>query len=415
MKYTAQIPFWVGGTLLLASPVLNNPKEDALNRATIYKRTLRLGIASALLLAPVLVSAQQGNTDDKVAQYEKAIQALQSQIDQLKQEVAKVKEAQKPAPKPAPAPAKPRTEVYGFLQSQYETTSGHNNSAFLVRRARIGVRGTLDHNFNYAILNSFEDGSNAGNAGGVIRNAFIEYRGFGHSASTPVLRFGQFKNAYSLEALEDAAITPFVERGIAVEQLAVNHDRDMGIGLYTPENPNRSYAYNVSVMNGSGRNRPTAAGTKLVTARFQLNTTEKHPFLHGNLALGFSTRQGSVMNLNRPVGSQQENEHYGIDLEYKNRHFRTRAEYLWARDGANHREGFYTMLGYHLSHPVELLGRYEGYSPNTGAPSVHRTTLGMTYFFSKVTEAYLNYEFIDGTAPSGQSSGLRLRLTTRFP
>ncbi len=389
-----------------------------MNRAKLRKQTLPLGVLTTLLLAPTLASAQQP-TDEKVAQYEKAIKSLQEQIDQLKQEVAKVKEAQKqpqkPVPPPPAAPSKPRTEVYGFIQSQYETTSGQNRSAFLIRRARIGVRGTLDHNFNYALLNSFEDGANAGNTGGPIRNAFIEYRGFGHAASTPILRFGQFKNAYSLEAIEDAAVTPFVERAIAVEQLAVAHERDMGLGFYTPENPNRPYSYNVSVMNGSGRNRPTPTRTKLFTARFQLNSVAKHPILGGAVALGFSTRQGSVLNLNRPAGSQQENEHYGIDFEYKNAKFRARSEYLWARDGANNMEGFYTMAGYRVTTPIELLFRYEGFSPNTGAPSVHRTTLGMTYFFSKVTEAYLNYEFVDGTAPSGQSSGVRLRLTTRFP
>ena len=154
-------------------------------------------------------------------------------------------------------------------------------------------------------------------------------------------------------------------------------------------------------------------------------------------SVGFSTRLGTVSNLNRVLldGTGKnigtvEKEHYGVDLEYKNSRFRTRAEYLWARDGDGinspdvQPEGFYTMVGYRLNHPIELLGRYEGYSATTGGPSMHKTTLGLTYFFSKLTELYFNYEFVSGNSsallatnnsPLGQSSGLRLRLTTRFP
>ena len=190
--------------------------------------------------------------------------------------------------------------------------SGQNRSNIFVRRARMGVRGTLDNHFSYNLMNSFEDGANSANAGGAIRNAYIEYDGFRQRSSIPNLRFGQYKTGYSLEALEDVASTPFVERAIAVEQLAMTHERDMGFGFYTPDNPNRPYSYIINVMNGSGRNRPTPSGTKMVSGRIQINTLPKHPLLGGTWVLGFSTRQGSVLNLNRPKDSQQENEHYKI-------------------------------------------------------------------------------------------------------
>jgi hypothetical protein len=336
-----------------------------------------------LIGLPTSFSAAQTTTEEKIAVYEKAIQALQSQIDQLKKDVADLRKAREH--KKADAVSE-RVQVFGFLQSQFESTSAQHQSRFFIRRARVGVRGKLDHGFSYEVHTNLDD------TRGVLRNAWIDYTAPSGTLLSPVVRFGQFKLPYSLEALKDTgATTPFVERAIAVDQLGFNHDRDAGIALYSrrDEQRQRPFEYFFSLTNGAGRNQFVATSTKLFAGRIQLNSTQTRPFIGGNLAVGFSTRQGAVRNLNLATDVQQENERYGVDLEYVRRKLRLRGEYLWGRNQERHPEGYYGLLGYRVSEPLEMLLRYEGYTADIQGPSVHRTTLGMTYRFSPSIQALL--------------------------
>jgi hypothetical protein len=345
--------------------------------------------------------------EERIEKYEKAIQSLETQMEQMKKELLEMRQAQKKSAAISPPPS---TQVFGFLQTQYETTSGNNDSRYFVRRARVGVRGTLDKGFRYEIHGNLDDSQ------GMLRNAWIDYHFPREFLHTPILRFGQFKLPYSLEALkETGATTPLIERGIAVDQIGFNHDRDSGIALYTPANPHRSYEYFLSLTNGSGRNQFGANSSKLFAGRVQWNTTPKHPFFGGALAIGFATRQGSVRNLNRATAVQQENERYGLDLDYTAKAWHVRSEYLWGRDADRIMEGFYTLVGYRVSPIWDVLVRYEGFSPSRTAASVNKTTLGLTYRISQSAQALLNYEFVAGADPTGQGSGIRLRLQTLFP
>lgn len=362
-----------------------------------------------LIALQTACAVAQTKPEDKIAVYEKAIEALQSQIDQLKKDIAGLRKAQEAK---KPDSTSERAQVFGFLQSQYESTSGQGQSRFFVRRARVGVHGKLDHGFSYEIHTNLDD------TRGILRNAWIDYTSPSGTLLTPVVRFGQFKLPYTLEALKDTgATTPFVERALAVDQMGFNHDRDSGIALYSrrDEHHQRPFEYFLSLTNGAGRNQFAATSSKLFSGRLQLNSTQDHSLFGGNIAVGFSTRQGEVKNLNLATDVQQENERYGVDLEYIRQKLRIRGEYLWGRNQARHPEGYYGLLGYQVSNPLEMLLRYEGYSSDTPGPSAHRTTIGLTYRFSPSVQALLNYEFLDGTAPGNTSSGLRVRVQTLFP
>jgi hypothetical protein len=249
-----------------------------------------------------------------------------------------------------------------------------------------------------------------------LRNAWIDYTGWRAGPWSPTLRFGQFKLPYSLEAIESSTNLPLVERAFVVEQLAINHDRDTGIQLFTRNDADRPYAYQLSFTNGAGRNQFSATRNKLFAGRVQVNTPRNRRVLGGNVALGVSTRQGHVENLNLPAGSRAEDERYGVDLDYLAGRWHLRGEYLWGRNDDRHPRGYYGLAAYRLLPDLELVGRYEGFSSdNEDGDGGHRTTLGVSYFFSRNTKAMLNYEFLNGRAPGDLRSGVRFRLQTLFP
>ncbi|HEU4752298.1 MAG TPA: porin, partial [Armatimonadota bacterium] len=304
------------------------------------------------------------------------------------------------------AAAPPRAQVFGYVQSQFEDTSPGDASRFFMRRVRLGVRGQLEKSFAYEVQADLSSST------GILRNAWIDYTGW----QPAVFRFGQFKLPYSLEAIESSTTLPFIERSLAVDQIAFTHERDTGLAFLSRNDPEKWYGYALSLTNGAGRNQFVATENKLFAGRVQVNTPRSRPVLGGMLAAGFSTRQGHTMNLNQPAALRNEDERYGADLDFLARRLHLRAEYLWGRNDDRNPHGYYGLAAYRLSEPWEIAARYEGFTPDDESGSTaHRTTFGVNYYFSRTTKAMLNYELLSGRAPGDMRSGIRLRLQTLFP
>jgi len=325
-----------------------------------------------------------------------------------------------------PEEKKPTAVVTGYVQAQAESTNGNDTSRFLLRRVRLGVKGDITEKISYTILNEFTATTSG------LRDAFITYTKGGNS---PLYRFGQFKTSYSFEQIHPDEMLPLIERAIVVDELATNHDRDMGFAIMSPYQGSFSkatpttLAYSLALMNGAGRNQSTAKATKLLSARILFTPTANHPIADGHLSFGFSMRQGSVTNLGGSTGGAAlaERERYGFEAGYVSPRWRVQGEYLFGNDlnaagsATLKRDGYYLTVGRHLRAPVEVLLRYEGYSPDSTLPSIHRTTLGVAYEVSKNAAWFLGYEFLAGTTtlsgsatPPTAGSGLRFRATVRF-
>lgn len=320
---------------------------------------------------------------------------------------------------------KPTINVFGFLQAQVDGTTGNDTSRFFIRRSRVGIKGEINEKITYQVLNEFSAATSG------LRDAFITYTKGGNS---PLFRIGEFKTSYSFEQIHPDETLPLIERAIAVDELATNHDRDTGFAIMSPYQGSFSkadptmFAYSIALQNGAGRNVSAAKATKLLSARVLLTPTVNHPIAGGQVSFGFSTRQGSVTNLiGSATGALAERERYGIEFGYLHPKWRLQGEYLWGNDlsagGATlERNGYYLTLGRRLKENVEVLLRYEGYTPDSTLPSIHRTTLGVAYELSKNAAWYLGYEFIEGSSagltggatPPTNGSGLRFRTTVRF-
>ncbi|TMM46522.1 OprO/OprP family phosphate-selective porin [Colwellia ponticola] len=109
--------------------------------------------------------------------------------------------------------------IGAFIQAdaRYFGDDGTGTDTFLIRRARIDVRGKINDNFSFRVLPEFGDDKN-----GELLDAYVDWK-TGDSAS---LRIGKFKSPLGLERVQSGSRLLFLERGLT-DNLVPN--RDAGI------------------------------------------------------------------------------------------------------------------------------------------------------------------------------------------
>jgi phosphate-selective porin OprO and OprP len=143
----------------------------------------------------------------------------------------------------------------GLLQADsrfYIEDGGNNrNDTFLLRRARIGMDGTVWQNTDFTLLSEFGGGSNTadGNpsSSATILDAYLNFR------YSPALQFrvGKYKEPVGLEQLQSDSQMYFMERGLPS---GLTPARDLGIMLHG-EVLDGVVNYAAGLFNGVGDNR----------------------------------------------------------------------------------------------------------------------------------------------------------------
>lgn len=222
-------------------------------------RTLQASLLAVPLLAAAAPAHAQ-SSDDVIAE----LRALRAQVEALQARVVELEAAQTDAaaqapqvqlatmstvqPQPAPAPQRPAGfgiafhgapqvtapggwsfKPRGRLQYDFATVSsprgisnpglGFSNE---VRRARLGVEGTMPGGFGYTFEIDFADNDVD------ITDAFLNYR----ASSALVVTVGQHNNFQSLEELTSSRFSSFIERAAFTD--AFNFERRVGLsGTFT--------------------------------------------------------------------------------------------------------------------------------------------------------------------------------------
>ena len=120
----------------------------------------------------------------------------------------------------------------GLLESaDKDAASGADN--FEVRRARIGINGTLFKDIDYEILTNV-----VGSSPNLVHRAYVNY-GFNKAAQ---VRVGRFKQPFSLEELTSANAIDFMERSYG-NQLVPSHR--LGAGVFGEPTKGFTYAFSI--------------------------------------------------------------------------------------------------------------------------------------------------------------------------
>ncbi|MEO8032999.1 MAG: porin [Acidobacteriota bacterium] len=132
-------------------------------------------------------------------------------------------------------------ELGGYAQLDYRgyRTGAHLPSTFLIRRARTGIEGRLDRNFDYAILADFADTN-----GTILRDFRVRFSRYPAAQIT----VGQFKAPFSQEELRADIAQDFAERSMAN---TVAPSRSPGVML-SGEIAGGRATYEIGAFNGKG-------------------------------------------------------------------------------------------------------------------------------------------------------------------
>lgn len=333
------------------------------------------------------------------------------------------------------------------------------DTQFLVRRARIDIRGSLEKMFAVRVMGEFEGdgGTNAAN----LKEGWLEYNQF----PTFRIKIGQFKEPYGLENLYGDLWLDFLERPMG--ENFIRPEQDLGI-LFFGKLFGKRLEYGVGAFNGSGTNVAEANDDKDFAGRIALTpwapTDDKwlnHLTLAGSLTYG---KQQSNLDsvgpttpaatryfafVNPTAGNDVTVNDYrlraGADVEWQVGPFSAKGEYSLNKTsnitfgGVNrdwdihalHGQATYVLTGEKKSNQssvvpdkpfnpkegrwgaVEVAGRFESYYSDqgmidagfaAGTDDLWSTTAGINWYLNRHIRTQTNYvytNFDDAVAAAG--------------
>src|SRR6266545_8043071 len=158
-----------------------------------------------------------------------------------------------PAPPPPGPPAKPKLEISGYVQLQYNATVDANGddtvakNTFLVRRFRIKLRGEVFKDVGYVTM--FDPSTTST----LLRDAYVTLGFLPHHE----VRIGQQKTQFGYDNPESSTKLFTINRAFISDALGRGSDlRDIGLGLFGNWKLPAGVGvdYELTLVNGSGPN-----------------------------------------------------------------------------------------------------------------------------------------------------------------
>ena len=290
----------------------------------------------------------------------------------------------------------PKLKFTGFGRVRYtvDATTGKPDG-FAIAQGRFGVSGDISDLFSYTF--SLE-GTNADPENKkMVYDLYIDtalIRNF-------KIRLGQFKYPFGLEQTTPDADLELINKAEVVNNL-VKPTRDIGVQVSRElPVPWLRPAVTVALVNGSGSNGDDENNRKTFIGRLTLNP------LNG-LTAGASYYDGTT-------GTADKKTRGGCELKYENNRLLAKGEYIFGKDKAVSKAGYYLTLGYTVLPGTVVLFRYDWWNANQDLTDldVSRLTFGVNYFFSKSVLLRTNYE-LKTEKPSVKNNIFMVQMQVKF-
>ena len=286
----------------------------------------RFAAMTAMLVLSLNTTAVSAQTTDS-----EEVRALQSQLDQLTERLAKQEKRSAGWAKVLANMPK----ISGYVQAGYEYNgdAGSYTSTFSIPSVRLSLSGDIGRKFDYKFQFEFADPK--------LIDAYVRYKicpGFN-------LQAGQFHTNFSLEGpmspldMEAISYAPIVDMVCCKSP----DTRDIGIAAYGAAAKRDGYSifeYSVGVFNGQGKNTLDANKSKDIVTRVKINPlkqlTLSGSFSYGELA---TAATGYTRNIRCAGGMWWHGEHFFLRTEYLALHQRYAGV-------TNSTEGCYAVAGY---------------------------------------------------------------------
>ena len=333
----------------------------------------------ACLLLPGIVSA--ATVEERLAEMEARLGTLASENAALKQQLDAVAKKQAD-PIIAPGGKVKKLSVGGYVQVQGETGDAPDsrfpvNDRFLVRRARLNIKGSFAEDIDFTFQSEFGNGNMAANTAyrAQLTDLFVRWKKFDFAT----VQVGQFKTPFGYEQLVQDTKNPFVERSLPNDRLTLS--RQIG-AMVSGDFLEQRLSYAVGAFNGNGVNNGGNDNENFLTVGRVSGVPVKTKSLTVSAgANAFTTDDGLA-------AAAVQRDGYGLDVQFKAGRLDGGAEWLCVdsnpASGADvTADGWSAHVGYMVVADKLRAGlRYETYDPNTDKSDdeSENWTLGLTYF-----------------------------------
>ncbi len=318
-----------------------------------------------------------------------------------------------PAPGTSGVPTTSSSTVFGYIQPQYNTYFTDNGeNTFNFKRARIGVKGRANRSFSYYVV--LETSAFIGGGDAYLLDAFVTY----DKNEWAKISLGSFKQPFGREVTTACHSLSTIDRSIVADQL-VAPQRDMGLMLLGGSNKTK-LKYSLALMNGRGLGVNDNNKKKDVTGRASYQLLD---FMN----VGASFRYGY------PNNEDDDRTTYGFDASVKYKDLTIQGEYIYDEGDYNRaagggcgseplelgekRDGAYVMVTYDVNSKLQPVFKYEYFDQDTDLKEIgyqERMTIGINYFFNKMTRLQINYQANIETYINTDNDALLMQMQIRF-
>lgn len=280
-------------------------------RYTTIKRALLPALIASLF--PAAAYADGSDTEARIQELQKQMQAMSEELAAMQKQMANTKEdAVKEKGKSQGAPVYAAfkdglvledgtgnwaLQVNGRIQADYHNIdpSEWKNESFSIRRARLGATFTFLKDFAVRVEGEYANSNDGAKGTTALTYGYLEYNHFPGAR----LRVGQFKPIFGLERGESTNFTDFNELSLATATGAsFNSTYDRGLMLFG--SPFKGTYYNLSYVNGSGQNNDDNGNSKDYVGRVAANIADWAEWKDTVVHVGLSASKGAVQSSTSP-------------------------------------------------------------------------------------------------------------------
>ncbi len=327
-------------------------------------------LAACILAAvPAAFCSADTATDQKIAQLEQQLNAIQKELAELKTASKSNNAVQ--------APAKDSVKISGYIQNFLTMDNrsvrgdGAKADTFKIRRAYITFDGSLGNSKWRMQIDPARDLKYNSSSSSVDQSSRMLMEAW---VSTPLtdgwnLTVGQNKIPFGLEAMMSSSKMETAERSMMTTKGAIDMQYELGASV---NKTGKDGSIALALINGSAQNTVDNNDAKDISGRFVYTPGKAW-------SIGASAYKGW-----KDADRKADNRLAG-ELQYKDADWILRSEVYEARfgDGASKREpvGYYLLAGRKLNPTWQVVTRWDHYDPNRWATkdTTNEWTVGLNH------------------------------------
>lgn len=288
-----------------------------------------------------------------------------------------------------------RIQLHGYAQAgyTYKNCGGQNTNTFDLKRTLLWANAQIIDRWSFLFMHDFNS---------QVQEFYTDFRITRNKALS--VRFGQFKNAYTLEnplsptAMETIDVysegVTFLSGCGSDPLFGVQYGRDLGLSLFGETNDSK-LRYELQVMNGQGINRKDKNNNKDLILRL-----EWRPAKGLNIVASSQLGKGhavdtSLYNPDIQLNEDYTRNRYSAGLSYNSKAFNIHGEFLQGRDGdAVSIGGYVTGSVAIIPTKLDLIASYDFFNFNTDlGMDQHKGVFGLQYWFYQKCRVQLQYVY----------------------